>query len=189
MSGMRCGLDENSNIRGVPFGDDGGAYVGEFKYFGFETVPEHCLACDGCEVSRETYSELFTVFGETFGAGDGATTFNLPDLRGVFLRCIGGNAAALGVEQGDAIQDITGQFEVRATQDRTDVTGTVVNLPQDGGAFLPDYPVAGGPGYTLFPSSTVEGTQKVNFAASNLVSTAAEVRPINVAVNICVVYE
>lgn len=182
---VRTGVDEYNQ----PTSDINSGYVGEFKYFGFSDVPPHCLACDGSEVSRTTYSELFAVFGETYGAGDGVTTFNLPDLRGAFLRCIGGNAAALGVEQGDAIQDITGQFYVRATQDGADATGTVVNLSQDGGAFLPDYPVAGGSGYALSSSSTVKGTQKVNFAASNVVSTAAEVRPINVAVNICVVYE
>lgn len=44
-------------------------------------VPEKWLLCDGAEVSRETYSVLFSAIGETYGVGDGTTTFNLPDMR------------------------------------------------------------------------------------------------------------
>ncbi len=40
------------------------------------------LMCDGSAVSRSTYGALFAAIGVTYGAGDGATTFNLPDLRG-----------------------------------------------------------------------------------------------------------
>jgi microcystin-dependent protein len=51
-----------------------------------ENIPTNYLLCDGREVSRSTYSMLFAVIGESFGSGDGVNTFNLPDLRGVFLR-------------------------------------------------------------------------------------------------------
>lgn len=44
-------------------------------------VPEKWLLCDGSEVSRETYSDLFNAIGEIYGVGDGSTTFNLPDMR------------------------------------------------------------------------------------------------------------
>jgi len=44
------------------------------------------LYCDGDAVSRTTYADLFAAIGTTYGVGDGSTTFNLPDLRGVFLR-------------------------------------------------------------------------------------------------------
>jgi microcystin-dependent protein len=40
------------------------------------------LLCDGTAVSRTTYAALFAVLGSTYGAGNGSTTFNLPDLRG-----------------------------------------------------------------------------------------------------------
>ena len=50
------------------------------------TAPDGYLLCDGAAVSRTTYSDLFAVVGETFGAGDGSTTFNVPDLRGEFVR-------------------------------------------------------------------------------------------------------
>lgn len=41
-----------------------------------------CLLCDGSAVSRTTYAALFAAIGTTYGAGDGSTTFNVPDLRG-----------------------------------------------------------------------------------------------------------
>lgn len=47
-------------------------------------VPEGWLLCDGSAVSRTTYSDLFSVISTTYGNGDGAATFNLPDLRGRF---------------------------------------------------------------------------------------------------------
>ena len=45
------------------------------------TAPEGFLLCNGQEVSRFTYSKLYEVLGDTYGAGDGTTTFNLPDYR------------------------------------------------------------------------------------------------------------
>lgn len=44
------------------------------------SIPTGWLLCDGAAVSRTTYLELFTVIGETYGNGDGSTTFNLPDM-------------------------------------------------------------------------------------------------------------
>lgn len=46
------------------------------------TIPDNWLICDGSAVSRTTYSDLFAVIGTTFGAGDGSTTFNLPNTKG-----------------------------------------------------------------------------------------------------------
>ena len=45
------------------------------------SVPTGFLECNGAAVSRSTYSALFSIVGTTYGAGDGATTFNLPDLQ------------------------------------------------------------------------------------------------------------
>ena len=46
------------------------------------TLPANCIWLEGAEVSRTTYSNLFSIYGTTYGAGDGSTTFNLPDFRG-----------------------------------------------------------------------------------------------------------
>jgi microcystin-dependent protein len=50
------------------------------------TAPTHFLECNGQAISRTTYATLFGVIGTTFGSGDGATTFNIPDMRGYFPR-------------------------------------------------------------------------------------------------------
>lgn len=56
--------------------------VGSVIEFAGSTVPSGYLECDGSAVSRSEYSSLFAVIGTTWGAGDGSTTFNLPDLSG-----------------------------------------------------------------------------------------------------------
>lgn len=60
--------------------------VGSVTAFAMPTPPEGWLECNGQEVSRIIYARLFGRIGSTFGDGDGETTFNLPDLRGVFIR-------------------------------------------------------------------------------------------------------
>lgn len=54
--------------------------------FAGSSAPTGYLACDGAAVDRVTYADLYTAIGETFGVGDGSTTFNLPDIRGEFVR-------------------------------------------------------------------------------------------------------
>lgn len=51
-----------------------------------ETPPSGWLECNGAAVSRTTYATLFAFIGTRAGAGDGSTTFNVPDLRGYFMR-------------------------------------------------------------------------------------------------------
>jgi microcystin-dependent protein len=62
------------------------------------SVPTGWLLCDGSAVSRATYSALFAVIGTLHGAGDGSTTFNLPDCRGKFT--LGKSAAGTGSTLG-----------------------------------------------------------------------------------------
>ena len=49
-------------------------------------VPSGCLEQDGSAINRTTYANLYAILGTTYGAGDGSTTYNLPDLRGYTLR-------------------------------------------------------------------------------------------------------
>lgn len=56
--------------------------IGSQIPFAGEIIPENWLLCDGSEVSRTEYAELFAIIGTSYGAGDGVTTFNLPDKRG-----------------------------------------------------------------------------------------------------------
>jgi len=60
--------------------------IGAIVWFPATTAPTSWLVADGRAVSRATYGALFAVVGTTYGAGNGTTTFNLPDLRGMFAR-------------------------------------------------------------------------------------------------------
>jgi microcystin-dependent protein len=74
--------------------------------FAGSTAPAGYLLCDGSAVSRVTYASLFAVIGTTYGAGDGSTTFNLPDLRGraVFGKDdMGGTTAGVVTSSGSGI--------------------------------------------------------------------------------------
>ena len=59
--------------------------TGSIIMYGAATAPTGWLLCDGSAVSRTTYADLFAIIGTTFGAGNGSTTFNLPDLRDRFV--------------------------------------------------------------------------------------------------------
>src|SRR5439155_10954111 len=50
--------------------------------FAASSIPDGWLECTGQAVSRTSYARLFNLIGTTFGAGDGSTTFNVPDIRG-----------------------------------------------------------------------------------------------------------
>ena len=153
-------------------------------YYG-ETAPSGTLACDGSEISRATYDELFQVLGTKAGAGDGSTTFNLPDLRGLFLRGLNGtNAAELGVEQGDAIRNIIGSSEVRPLNSSASIWGDIH------GALLYQRGAGDDMASTLIESvSAQKQTDIWSFDASRVVPTAAENRPVNVALLWCIIYE
>ena len=60
--------------------------AGSVFNFAASTAPTGYLECSGAAVSRSTYAALFAVTSTTFGVGDGSTTFNLPNLRGEFVR-------------------------------------------------------------------------------------------------------
>jgi len=55
---------------------------GDIKITSRSTAPSKWLFCRGQAISRATYSDLFTAIGTTYGAGDGSTTFNVPDIQG-----------------------------------------------------------------------------------------------------------
>lgn len=76
-----------------------GVGAGTVAFFAQVAAPTGWLACDGSAVSRSTYAALFAAIGTTYGAGNGTTTFNLPDLRGEFIR---GADLGRGVDAGRA---------------------------------------------------------------------------------------
>ena len=85
------------------------------------TPPTGYLKCNGQAVSRTTYAALFAVIGETWGEGDGTTTFNVPEMRGEFVR---GLDDGRGVDSGRNIKNHQGD-QNRQHSHSTSVTSTV----------------------------------------------------------------
>lgn len=72
-----------------------------------DTPPEGAIVADGRELSRTTYAGLFSIFGTTYGAGDGSTTFNVPDLDGRFIE-LTTDAGSVGQFVEPGLPNITG---------------------------------------------------------------------------------
>lgn len=83
--------------------------TGTMLPFAGKTVPAGFLLCNGAAISRTTYARLFSVLGTTWGAGDGSTTFNLPNVND---RCLEGttNTANVGKYLEAGLPDITGSL-------------------------------------------------------------------------------
>lgn len=89
--------------------------AGQYGFFAMKNPKGRWLFCDGREISRAEYPDLFEAIGTTYGEGNGTTTFNIPDRRGYFGRCLDAGAEVdyqsnreIGSKQGDAIRNITG---------------------------------------------------------------------------------
>lgn len=102
----KTNADNDTEWIDPPAGTGGGSVtgdtypIGSITAFAGSTIPANWLLCNGQAISRTDYSELFAVVGTTYGAGDGSTTFNLPDLRG---------RVAVGVDSTDANLDSLGK--------------------------------------------------------------------------------
>lgn len=80
--------------------------AGTMQMFAGNTIPAGWLLCDGSAVSRTNYAKLFSAIGTTWGAGDGSTTFNLPNTIGRFAE----GAATSGSYKSAGLPDITGSL-------------------------------------------------------------------------------
>ena len=88
-------------ILGIKGGDKLGGMTGEVRMFAGTSPPAGgWLLCRGQEVSRTTYADLYALLGDTYGAGNGTSTFNLPNLKG---------RVAVGLDSGQTEFDILGE--------------------------------------------------------------------------------
>lgn len=159
--------------------------VGCVVYFPLSSPPEGYLKANGAAISRTTYADLFDVIGTTFGSGDGSTTFNLPDLRGEFLRCWDDSRGidsgrTIGTGQADSFQ---GHRHLVKEQGGTQVIGSTLNT------------VGGGAGTVEAPNSH-GGINRGNTEARDIISDltngtpriASETRPRNISLLACIKY-
>ncbi len=143
------------------------------------TPPDGWLNCDGSVVSRTTYADLFSVIGTTFGAGDGSTTFKLPDYRGDFLRgYLSGTSSAIGTRQAEGLPNISGYI-------------SYLLMGEDGqksdGALSATLQV----GNRLTNAGTGSAWKQLNFSAKNsnaIYGANSHVTPRNNAVKWCIKY-
>jgi microcystin-dependent protein len=140
----------------------GGVPAGGVMAFAMNSAPSGWLAADGAAVSRSTYARLFAAIGTTHGAGDGSTTFALPDLRGYFVRGSGTNsdgtaAGTFGVKQADELKAHTHTYKMGAST-----------------------AVASGASFTVQASNTSGETQNTGSTGGT------ETRPKNIALLYCI---
>jgi microcystin-dependent protein len=119
--------------------------AGAIMPFAMNGAPTGWLAADGTAVSRSTYATLFAAIATTYGVGDGATTFNVPDLRGYFVRGSGTNSdgtisGTFGAKQADELKSHTHTYTFKSTTggssaggDPNSITNTTVNTGATGG--------------------------------------------------------
>lgn len=157
-----------------------GFQAGQYGFFAMKKPKGRWLFCDGREISRTDYPELFEAIGTTYGEGDGTTTFNIPDRRGYFGRCLDAGAEVdyqsdreIGSKQGDAIRNITGSFETRTPAGEHPPTGSFYISSTDG---------------WLNNASSLGGGGEISIDASKQVPTAPENVVKNIAEYVCIRY-
>lgn len=161
-----------------------------------ENIPAGWLPCDGRAVNRSEYGNLYDAIGVSWGIGDGSNTFNIPDLRGMFLRGVSGDSGNdadadsrgllaenggntgnnVGSYQGDAIRNIEGKIKI----------GNVILWELDTNSVIyseyigkrTDKPGDSGSRYDY----------NFNFDASRVVPVGADNRPKNVYVTYIIKY-
>ena len=137
--------------------------------------PAGTLICDGSLVSRTQYADLFAAIGTKYGAGNGSTTFALPNLMdggdngnlGRFIRAATSDSE-VGVKQSDAIRDITGYIGAAGAHVYQDCAGAFYDNGISGAA-------------AISSSESGQGKAGVYFSSSKATNTAEEDRPVSIS--------
>lgn len=147
--------------------------IGMVAAFATPKAPKGWLKCNGAAVLRTTYAGLFAAIGTTYGVGDKKTTFNLPDLRGEFVRGFDDGrkidtGRTFASSQGDAMRDFTGWFTTMGNG--------------DGQLFI------GVAGRQWSGTGNATYGTRFQFSPSAVTPTANENRPRNIALLYCIKY-
>ena len=161
-----------------------------------EQIPVGWMLCDGSSVSRSEYANLYNAIGVCWGVGDGSTTFNLPDMRGLFLRGVSGDSGNdadadnrvvlydnggntgnnVGSYKSDAIRNITGAVHHNIQGHRqwgAQTEGAMTWIDEHGDASW---------------EHNTPGYSGISFDASRVVPVGSDNRPKNAYVNYIIKY-
>ena len=142
--------------------------------------PDGYLICNGQDVSRTKYAELFSLLGTNFGVGDGSTTFNIPDYRGCFLRMFSTDTnenTNMYAKQNSGVPNITGTFN----------GGSLGNGDSTSGAFFL-LGTATGSGYANLQAQDRVGVFNASRSSSVYQDNITEARPTNYSINYFIKY-
>lgn len=157
--------DANETLTLPTGGGQLGVPPGTIIFHAADTPPTGYLKANGAAISRTTYSALFAALSTTFGAGDGSTTFNLPDMRGEFPR---------GWDDGRGVDSGRSFGSAQTDELKSHSHSTVWYNP--GGSFSIFYP--GLPGHSA--GGTTASTHRNGSEGGD------ETRPRNIALLACI---
>lgn len=147
---------------------------GAVVHFARSTAPTGWLKANGAAVSRTAYADLFAAIGTTYGAGDGFNTFNLPDLRGEFVR---GWDDGRGIDTGRAMGSAQAAYLPSIPRDGWGTAGIGLGAAASGRLIVG----SGAAEYGEFLESLRE-------AGGDHTMSAGDTRPRNVALLACIRY-
>lgn len=162
------------------------APVGSIIVHAAQTPPNGWFECDGEQKSRTDFATLFNSISISYGEGDGSSTFNLPDLRGEFVRGWDHNreidgGRGFGAWQEDALQNLTGEIRCTYAVLRSGGTGVFLDsLPSSRGGVRRSSPV--------YDTAASDDVIKFDASDSPSARTSAETRPRNLALMYCIKY-
>ena len=122
--------------------------IGSIIIWPVPTIPANYLICDGAAISRTTYANLFNTIGTYYGAGNGSTTFNLPNYRGLFLR---GNDNGAGTDPSRSL----GSYQEMSIQSHSHFISVSNETIAGGGSTIP----CNRPGGIQINTNSVGGTE------------------------------
>lgn len=151
------------------------AGLGKLMHYYGTTDPKDALICDGRVIKYTDYPELVEHLNTVAQTGNPRADIAIPDLRGMFLRGVGGNSAKMNTRQEDAIRNIVGKHPWETLR----YYGAASRYT---GAFYE----SGADNHQGISAGHDRNNAELFFDASRVVPTANEVRPVNVAYNIVI---